>query len=333
MKLLYFLVITLTSEIGVVHNNVYTPKLREPLLNFQMAFPITGTYTYNHLGELIIAWTDNYSSPKIINLTNLPFVSLLNSDLALANKDEYTLLELFPTITSSVIDVAQVISGGNLVAGVYYLLCSYSYEDGSTTSWFGLTNPISIYGSNPNITFNDICGAEAGQITDKAITVNILDIDRNFTYITLAVISTIGGVSSGTVFDATPIVGTTISFNLSSLSKGTPISITELLVNNPVYQNIKTITNHNGELIAANVTGLPFLDIQPYVNNIEVYWHRDKPISVNGYQASYKDPLYIAKFKSFRAGEVYGFLAAARLKKGWVLWNISYSWSTSCSWR
>lgn len=304
------------SEIGVVRNNTYTPKLREPLLAFNIAFPITGTYTYNHLGELIIAWTDDNNSPKILNLGNMPFVSLLTNDLALVNKNEFTVIELFPTINSSVIEVTSIVSGGNLPSGAYYILCSYGYEDGSTTSWFSLTNPISIYSDMLSTNFNSISGSQGGIITDKAININILDIDRNFSYVNIAVITKSNGISSAVSFAPIPIINNVVSFNIANLSTGTPINITELLVNNPVYKQIKNIVNHNSELICSNVVGLPQLDIQPYVNKISINWYRDKPVSLNGYKGSYKDPLYISKYKGFRAGEVYGFLAAARLKQG-----------------
>ena len=304
------------SEIGVYNNGVYTPKFREPLLNFKRYYPITGTYIYNHLGNLIIAWTDGYNSPKLLNLGGLPFKSLLDSDLALNNKEEFTLCELFPTINTSDIEVTNIISGGTLKSGVYYILASYGYEDGSTTSWFNISNPISIYEANNATGFNQICGSEADKTTDKAISIKLLNVDRNFSYVNIAVISVIGGVTSAVQLKPIPIVNYTIGTNITTLQSGTPIAITELLVNNPVYEKIASLENHDGALLAGNNVGLPKLDIQEHINKIQIKWYYDKPISLNGYNGSYKDPIYISKHKSFRAGEVYGFLAAARLKKG-----------------
>lgn len=304
------------SEIGVYNNGVYTPKFREPLLNFKRYYPITGTYIYNHLGNLIVAWTDGYNSPKLLNLGELPFKSLLNSDLALNNKEEFTLCELFPTINTSDVEITNITSGGTLKSGVYYILVSYGYEDGSTTSWFNISNPISIYEANNATGFNQICGSEAGKTTDKAIAVKLLNLDRNFSYVNIAVVSVIGGVTSAVQLQPIPIVNYTVGTNILNLQSGTPISLTELLVNNPVYEKISSLENHDGALLAGNTVGLPKLDIQEHINKIQIKWYRDKPISLDGYKGSYKDPIYISKYKSFRAGEVYGFLAAARLKKG-----------------
>ena len=304
------------SEIGVYTNNVYTPKLRDPLLNFNSRYPITGTYTYNHLGQLIVCFVAGNLSPMIINLDDLPFKSLLTNDLALINKAEFTLIQLFPNIKNSLIDVTDVQVGGSLKTGVYYLLCAYGYEEGDTTSWFSISNPISIYEANTSNAFNEISGSVGGIITNKSIVVNILNVDNNFKYINIGVISKINNIVTGHKLDSIPIVNNTVSTVIASLEGASPINITELLVNNPVYTNFDSVTNHDGQLVAANVKGMPVIDMQPYVNKMQVEWYRDKQVSIDGYKGSYKDPVYISKFKGFRAGEVYGFLAGYKLKQG-----------------
>ncbi len=68
------------SEIGILHktgyyqavlndydNAIYTSDNK---LNFSPDYPISGEYTYNFKGDLIVAFTDTNTKPKLLNLTH-----------------------------------------------------------------------------------------------------------------------------------------------------------------------------------------------------------------------------------------------------------------------
>lgn len=285
--------------------------INDPLLKFDSNFPITGTFTYNHKGELIIAWTDNNVSPKILNIDNLPFT--LTGTYAIEYPIKIILLELFPVVSQASINILPIIDNGNLRSGVYYLTLAYGFSDGTGTPWMHKSNPISIIDDSDRSTFNDIDGCAANTSTNKGIRCEITNIDRNYDYIYVAVISKINGVLQCYEYNKYPISASTLNFVVSSLTETTPSDLTSLLSNNAVYLKVKTLTTLNNELLLGGLTGLPVLDYQPYANDITVNWIRDKEVSLDGIRSSYKEGTTIFYNKSFRAGEPYGFLIGLHL--------------------
>jgi len=307
------------SEIGVVRNEEYIPIIRDSLFAFDTNYPIQGVFTYNFKGELIVAWTDNNTSPKILNLDNLPFKSGITADYNLIDPSEFTLTELFPNVSTPVIRPITVSDGGgNLLSGVYYVSAAYGYADGSLTNWLTISNPISIIEANTYRGFTQIEGCTAGIPTNKAIQVEINNIDDNFNYIYISVLTKINGIISAYKLTKYTIVGESLSVNINSVDRGTPLQIAEIISPSNSYVKVKTITTVGGELDLANLESLPDLDYQEFANKINVKWTREETISLDSSSGSYKDPITICSKRTFRAGEVYGLMAGLRLKKGGI---------------
>jgi len=287
----------------------------DPLLGFSPSFPIGGVSTYNHKGEFVIAYTDNNKSPKILNIDNIPFE--LNDDFSITDPNKFTLLELFPIVTEPVITLNTVLGNGSLKSGVYYIVPAYAYSDESITNWLYKHNPVSITDDSNVVTFDLIDGCAAGTQTNKAIDCKISNLDTNFAYVYIAVISKINGIVSAFNYGKYPIdsYGTPINVIISSLTNATPVTLTEILSNNAIYTKVKTLTTLDNELLLGNVTGLPLLDFQQNANDIVVNWVREQEISLDGYKGSYKDPTTIFLNKTFRAGEVIGLLIGLKLKQ------------------
>ena len=304
------------SEIGILKDGIYKVVIREPLFAFNRNYPIQAVYYYNYKSELIVAWTDNNSSPKILNLHNIPFKSGLNADLALINKAEFTLCELFPDVQTPSIIPTRVIDGsGNLTSGVYSIAIAYGYTDGSKTNVLNISTPISIIEANTSSGYDNIDGCEANTPTNKAIQAIISHIDTNFTFVYVYVIKKQNGVVTAYALDRYTINDVVLTITINSLLRATPVLIEEVISSATSYTKAGTITVVDNSLLLGDLETVPDLNYQEWANKIKVKWVRDEQISLNSENGSYKNPITIATKKSFKAGEVYGLLLGLRLKK------------------
>jgi hypothetical protein len=110
------------SEIGIITDGIYSTIIKDVNFAFNLNYPIKVVGSYNHKNQLIIAFTDDYNTPKILNVDDLPFPSGLNEDYSLVNSAEFTLCELYPNLKNPVLDTVTVLdTGGSLVSGVYFV--------------------------------------------------------------------------------------------------------------------------------------------------------------------------------------------------------------------
>ena len=135
------------SEIGIWQNGVYTRLYFDTLpvntqgikgLNFNVSYPIEGTYNINPKGELIVYWTDDFNPPRALNVTLQQSTSASPGSTAdlygifsfNSHDNHIDLLDLFPNSgpvphveLDEVINDYQkaIVEGGGLLTGVYYL--------------------------------------------------------------------------------------------------------------------------------------------------------------------------------------------------------------------
>jgi hypothetical protein len=316
------------SEIGTLVDNTYTVILKEPLLAFNLQYPILGVATFNHKGEIIVAFTDDYNTPKVLNLTTLPFISGLDVNHSLVNKSEFSLCELFPSVKNPKFNNILVKdSGGSLVSGVNYLSLRYVFNDGSTTTWQDISNPITITDDSMatiGSTYSEYDGCEANTPTSKMIEVTLENLDTNFTKFQLAIISKVNGVLTGCSGNDISYTGSTKITNISNLSLFAPLSISDILTLNPIYTRARAITLISNRLYLANVKGIPIIDYQEYANAINISWCRTNAVSLETIEGSYKDSTVLFDKKGFKSGEVYALYIGLRLKQGgyYGVWTI-----------
>jgi len=310
----------ITSEIGIIENGNYQTVVRDQLFNFSLNYPILCEATYNHKNELIAAWTDDFNSPKVLNLTTLPFPNGLDADYGIANKEEFTLCELFPEIKNpSITDIEIRKSGGNIPSGVYQVCVGYVYDDDSVTTWQELSNPISIVAANlvtSGGTYNGYEGCAAGTTTSKSIKLTFSNLDTNFTRLRFAVVAKVGGVTTAYSSDNLYYTGNTKDIVITDLSTLYTASLAEVITPTAVYIQARAISLMNNTLLLGNLKGIPYIDYQAYANDISVQWCREEYASLNSITSSYKDAKVLFNKKSFKAGAVYALYAGLRLKRG-----------------
>ena len=157
--------IALFDDVKGVHNSfhiLYKP-LTDPAntqgfypfdLNFNVNYPIEGTYRIDSKEDVIVYWTDDLNPPRAFNVSRQmrqvdaggfprPEYWLYGIDPADTHQKHVGLLDLFPstgpvpTINAAFVNDAfkLVGSGGGLLTGVYYLAVAYIDEDFVATNY------------------------------------------------------------------------------------------------------------------------------------------------------------------------------------------------------
>ena len=155
----------------------------DAFLNFSLQHPIEGIYKINNLGEIIVVWTDNCNEIRYLNIDNPPITIDANNILLFPNvvNPKYV-----PTIQDNL---------GNLTVGNYNFTSRYISKTEITTDWLDITKPIFITTSDISVGYNQFSGA-ATEISNKAIELTITNIDTNYRYLEIGVISTIGQIKT-----------------------------------------------------------------------------------------------------------------------------------------
>lgn len=207
---------TYISEIGRLDKNgTYTTILRSKKLNLTSNAFLKGCYVLNYKKEVIIAWTDDTTPPKILNIDNLPFqvnVPATPADIdansyLLLNEKDIVLAYLFPEYKRPRIVYNEILdSGGALKSGAYFFAFAYELEDGSQTNYTPLEGPFIVtdstlelsgsYRQDMQSNFEIVAaydGCEPDTTTSKSIKFTLTDVDNRYKYLLFSVYKKIGG--------------------------------------------------------------------------------------------------------------------------------------------
>lgn len=220
-------------------------------LNFSMDFYITGEAQRNYKGEMVIAFTDKRNFPS--------FPYYLNCDKP--NLTRIDDIRLSPFYIPPTIELSES-SGGILDPGTYYVSGVYEKNDGTTTPHFEISEGITI---SPG-TFNTT--------SDKAILVTVTNVDTNYDFIRLTIISKIKGITTAVeLSDAVSLVGGTLQIFYTGENLSETITVQEVLTPPAIYSKVGTFGQLNDSLYAADLEKEPDLDdLQPYASMVGVSW-------------------------------------------------------------
>ena len=287
------------AEIGIItKEGEYVSYIRDinNELEFNPNYPIVGEFDYNYKNELITAFTDKNSSPKLVNLTfykNNPNLFQINDCLMFPNKSDVNCTIQYNN------------TGGALYSGSYFAVFKYKKKDGSDTNYGITKNPIIIYADNfdtSNITASQ--GSAPNILTSKSITFNITDVDTTFDYLTLSVIKCINNQFVAEEVVDIPIIGNTLTYLYTGNEKTTALTVAEILTPRAVYSKLGKLTTVSKRLYAMSGEQFDF-DYQPYANNIKVKWtSKLKSPFINGLDSPKNQTDRFAE-KSFQHREVY----------------------------
>lgn len=272
--------------------DTYDPRIDDQYLPYKLGFRkdrwIKGEARRNFKNHIEVAWLDKYNPLRFADLDEPP--------------TELSNYLLFPQNSAPDIDL-DVINGGVLGMGSYFVAARYVNADGTETRY---TTP-----SSPIFTVAPNFSALPGFSTGKSLKIVISNIDTRYTNIQVAVLRRVNGVTTAVELPIVPASGTvTIVY---TGNEGEDITLEEVLIPAGFYENAGSITQLNDVLYLADMKESAFLNLQKYASLVKIRWQSQ-------YRANIEtdDDVRSGKIRTFKHGEVYAAFIVYHLRNGQV---------------
>lgn len=219
-------------------------------LNLSLAYPIAnpGMIIGNYENDLVknLYFTDNYNTPKKINVGNPNLLALTAEEL-----------EQVPNIITGVSTIQQIVSSGNLRLGNYAVTYKLSNVSGSSSGYFPQSNfiPIVKASDTSNILYYQT-GDNTTDTTTKSIVGRIFNVDTSFDRISPVIIYKSSPTASPIITElpSQPVPNNGIfTFTYSGNEEGVDVTISQYLESNLNFETVKTIAAKNNVLFFGNV--------------------------------------------------------------------------------
>lgn len=222
-------------------------------LKFSKQHLIEAVGRYENSGIQRIYWTDNHSSPKVLNVAD-PYV--LNTPLTLVSLQSGVEFEkpLFKGVSS----------GGSLKTGVYQV--SYRLKRGGAVTQYSFPSPQInvIKGSETSAPYFKLgstpieySGGAINDPTDKKLTFEVRGLDTRYEIIEFVYIYKLDNTGEPLVFSfaelAIPTDGN-INIDLTGGESVSEVSFTDFSIYSALFERVKTIASKDNRLVLANIT-------------------------------------------------------------------------------
>lgn len=269
----------------------YTSNITDTGLNFDSAHPITAEFRLSPTQEILIYFTDNkvtltvepstgieyieeYNPPRVFNVTKQEAAIAITGDPSnlYGDNKRVEFLNLFmDSGRIPQIPTVEILKGGGVITGAYYLGVAYADFDKTETNVLTVSNPVYIVPADEDsYPRESISGAPNGTQTSKSIKWNLVNVNTEYKYIIPYVIQYSGNAKQVFKLEPVSILGSTVTIVYSGLEKVAPSSIEEAVVDKVKYLTAKSLTQLDNRLYAANLTNRPDLGFQRFANTIRV---------------------------------------------------------------
>lgn len=267
-------------------------------LNFQIGYFIDSRIIKNYKGERILYFTDGYNSPRFINIDRSPS----------------SIGQIFPQYNSYPnFTLENVVTGGSLKTGVYYIGFSYVDEDDSESNILILSNEI-VVTDDYQLNFTKYDGAEEGLLTNKKIVFSLSNLDVSYKEYKIYLIRKENNTIAEVKALQSNKLSQTVNVEITGSETFTESSIEEILINKAYYNKAKTLEIQNDRLYLANLESDQEIEYQQYANQIIVEAVEE---TINDtIENSYKNSVVINNKRSFKSDEIYAFYISFILKNG-----------------
>jgi hypothetical protein len=299
-KHIFFIVNSKTgaSQIGYMLNNdcVYRTLLSASCLAFDINYPIHKVVHRITNCTTEIYWTDGKNPRRFLDL---------DGDMP----TDCNTLNIQPNFSIPQLDVIEVVTGGELIAGTYQFAIQYCDALGfGYTSYYSITNPVSIAN-------NKLITAEFNYPVNQSIRLNIsnLEINGYFKYYNLAVIKFINSIESVELIGTYYIDSVTTDITYSGQNQTQiRLSINDIFEKFPYYDIAEDVTSVQDILIWDNLTSNDRVNYQSIASQISLKWQTYKlPATEN-----YANAINTAELRGYLRDEVYAFEIVFLLKNG-----------------
>lgn len=251
-------------------------------LNFKKTYFIKGEARRNYKNHIEVAWLDKLNPVRFADLDEPP------TDLS-----NYL---IFPEYKAPTINL-EIVNGGTLGMGSYFVGAKYTNADGTETRFSTLTPPI--FATAPNF------GALPGTSTGKSLKITITGTDSRYTHIQVVIVKRVKGVTTAVQLPAVPVTDPlTVLF---TGSEGDDITLEETLIPAAFYNNAGAITQLNDILYLADIKESQILNLQKYASLARIRWQSKYVDTLEN-----NDDVKSGKIRTFKHGEAYaGYLVYA----------------------
>ena len=265
-------------------------------LNFDIDHPVTSWIKLDDC-NVRIYFNDFKNPPRYIDYKNFQKIDLSNCPLIETDQLDCDKIKIFPETCYPVVDVVEVIPGGQNTAGVYqFAICYSDVRANKLTDYFYVTNPIPL--GDQAITVN------TAYPVYKSFKLEISNLNTDFRYFNLAVLKTTNNVTSVFLVETFEVNSSNFEYIYTGVDKNlqADLSIDEILAKRPYYNKAKITTENNGYLFLANLEEDRILNLQPVVNSISLKWQ-----TIEATDGDYANPVFAQNYVGYLGDEVYPF--------------------------
>ena len=270
--------------------DIYVPiendQAKSYKLNFRTDKFIKGEARRNYLNHIEIAWLDKFNPVRFADTENIPI--------------ELSGFLLFPESFEPDITL-ELLNGGTLLLGAYYVAAKYINSDGTETRYSTAEGPIFTVAPN----FNAIPGGNTG----KSIRITITKVDPRYKSIQIAVIRKIKGITTVRELPSAPVTDTLTLIYTGS--EGEDITLEEALIPAAFYRNASSITQLNDTLYLADIKEAAVYNLQKYASLVKLSWKSDFRADIDT-----DESVRSGKLRTFKHGEAYAFYIVYSLSNG-----------------
>jgi hypothetical protein len=289
---------------------IYRTLVSAECLNFNIKNPIHKTVHKITNCTTEIYWTDGVNPRRYLDINNVPKLLAPGSSLCdpiYIDELDCNQLKLQPNFSIPQIDVVDITTGGELIAGTYQFAAQYSDAAGNPyTSYYSVTNPTPIADIFiTTVNYNYTVG--------KSIVLNMtgLDTTGQYQYFNLAVIKTVNGITSVELVGTYFIEQANDQIIYTGQNK-TQIALTinDIFEKFPYYDIAQDLTSVQDILVWDNLTSINRINYQQIASNITLLWETYRiPATEN-----YADELNATNLRGYLRDEVYAFEIVFLLK-------------------
>jgi hypothetical protein len=269
-------------------------------LAFDVEHPITGEFRVSPTGEIITYFTDNkytettepntgikyisqYNPPRVFNVTR-QIEYLDNGGVA---QNLYSITSANVAILNLFMDSGripefksvEILQGGGVESGTYYLGVAYADKDFTETNVLTLSNPVYVVPSPEDTIPREIISGSPNEFqTNKSVKWTINRVNTDYKYAVPYIVQRIGNAEF--VYKLEPVeinasaVGNLLPNEVeivySGLENAAQSSIEEAVVDKVKFLTAKSITQLDNKLYAANLTARKDLGFQRFANGIQL---------------------------------------------------------------
>ena len=312
------------SEIGILDNNCnYTPIVNDETadgndkLGFSLSYQIQGTYRLRKGCEDTVYWVDGLNPVRYFNFHK---INAFKNSAGLWDSNKFKLFRTASTFPE--VGGIEILEGqGTLTPGNYSILVQYLDEDFNGTQFLEIVSNIHIYNDNLENPYYNINGSSAIEIgeggaykyedTNKAISINLANLDEDFPYVRFAFVEFTTGRGSVTKVKYTDVTNRAnpsfIYTGVNAIEEGTieDVQFEGIGAGIEVANHIEQIENR---LLLANTKGssAKLTLLQKYASKITADCVVKQTILTNIKDShNTKNPLVTYNGVGYQPGEVY----------------------------